>query len=233
MYRIIFVVFCLLLTSNVWANSFDNQLLQLETEWAKVHYNYPENEKPEAFLHLMGRAKALSEQHTTRAEPIILLATIILTHAATEGPFAALSSIHQARDLLFKAIAIDPEASEGSAYVTLGTLYFKVPGWPIAFGDDAKAEKLLLTALKISPDAIDTNYFFGDYLLSQDKPVAAVKHFRKAIIAPIQPEKALANLMLQAKAKEALEDTNMRNISDASNFIYPAINNIEGSKKNY
>lgn len=223
MFNIIFVVFFVLLSGNVWANTFDDKLLQIESEWAEVHYNYPEDKKPDAFLSLMDKASALAEQHSKRAEPVILLATIILTHAGTEGPFAALSSIHRARDLLFKALAIDPHASQGSAYVTLGTLYYKVPGWPIAFGDDKKAEKLLLNALHISPDAIDTNYFFGDFLLSQGNPVGALKHFKKAINAPVDPEKKLANSMLQAQAKEAFENTRLRNISDARDSFPPSL----------
>lgn len=222
MFKIIFVVFFILLSGSVWANPLDDQLLQIESEWAKVHYTYPEDTKPVAFSNLMDRAASLAGQYPNRAEPVILYANIMLTLAGTEGPFSALSSVYRARDLLLKAIAIDPQASEGSAFVSLGTLYYKVPGWPIAFGDDDEAEKLLLNALHINPDGIDTNYFFGDFLLSQGYPGSALKHFLKAINAPINPEKQLANSMLQAKAKEAFENTRMRNISDARDSFLPS-----------
>ena len=53
---------------------------------------------------------------------------------------------------------------DGSAYTSLGTLYHKLPGFPIAFGSDKKARMYLEKALQISPDAIDPNYFYGEFL---------------------------------------------------------------------
>jgi hypothetical protein len=58
-------------------------------------------------------------------------------------------------------MAIDPRALQGSAYTSLGSLYYQVPGWPIGFGDDKRAEAMLLKALEINPDGIDPNYFYG------------------------------------------------------------------------
>ena len=51
---------------------------------------------------------------------------------------------------MLKAIEINPQAMDGSAYVTLGTLYYMAPKWPIGFGDEATAQKMLQTALKIN-----------------------------------------------------------------------------------
>ena len=82
------------------------------------------------------------------AEPKIWLATIMATNAAFESPFTALSSLEKAKELLEEAIRINPHALEGSAYVTLGTLYYMLPSWPISFGDDDMAERLLKTSLK-------------------------------------------------------------------------------------
>ena len=46
---------------------------------------------------------------------------------------------------------------DGSAYNSLGVLYYKVPGWPVGFGDKAKARELLQKALAINPKGIDAN----------------------------------------------------------------------------
>jgi len=45
----------------------------------------------------------------------------------------------------------------------LGTLYDKVPSWPIAFGNDNTAKTMLETALKINPNGIANNYFYGKF----------------------------------------------------------------------
>ena len=114
-----------------------------------------------------------------------------------------------------KAIAINPKAKQGSAFVTLGTLYHKVPGWPIAFGDNGQAEKLLLTALEISPDATDTNYFYGEFLLSQGKYKKAASHLEKAVQAPYYERKTLGDAKLKEKARLALENTHLHHVTDA------------------
>ena len=47
---------------------------------------------------------------------------------------------------------------------SLGTLYYKVPGWPIGFGSDKKAREYLAKALDLNPTGIDPNYFMGEFL---------------------------------------------------------------------
>ena len=72
-----------------------------------------------------------------------------------------------ARESLELAIERDPTALEGSAYTSLGTLYYKVPGWPIGFGSDKKARENLEKALALNPTGIDPNYFMGEFLFEQ------------------------------------------------------------------
>jgi Tfp pilus assembly protein PilF len=99
---------------------------------------------------------------------------------------------------------IDPNALQGSAYTSLGTLYFKVPGWPVGFGDDDKAEELLKKALVINPDGIDPNYFYGDYLLEQKRYAEAEQALLKAQQAPARPERPLADAGRQEEIQVAL-----------------------------
>ena len=225
MNKLIIVAFSLLFYNSCLADQLNEKLSRIQTEWEQVHYTYPEEKQSEAFQPLLKQATALTKEYPSYAEPFILQAAIILTNAATENAFSALNSVHKARDLLVKAISINPEAKQGSAFVTLGTLYYKVPGWPIAFGDDDEAEKLLLTALKISPDAIDTNYFYGDFLLSQGKLKVAAVHLQRAIQAPTSDNNTLGKRKLRNKARLALKSTNLhRVVSHAEESIIPAFN---------
>lgn len=219
MKNVYFVVFLLLFTSISFADTLDDELLTIQDEWAQIHYKYPQNEKRDAFARLLKQATALAVKYPGRAEPIIIQATLVLSRASTEKTFSALKSVREGRKLLNKAIVLNPAARHGSALVTLGTLYYRVPGWPIAFGNDKKAEKLLLSALEINPHGIDTNYYYGHFLLSQDKPVAAVHYLQKAINANPPIEESFATAKLQEQAQKALETTQLRNISDAKSAI--------------
>jgi Tfp pilus assembly protein PilF len=90
-------------------------------------------------------------------------------------------------------MAIDSRALQGSAYTSLGSLYYQVPGWPIGFGDDKRAGTMLLKALEINPDGIDPNYFYGDYLFHEKRYAKARSALQRALAAPDRPGRAVAD----------------------------------------
>jgi Tfp pilus assembly protein PilF len=81
----------------------------------------------------------------------------------------------------------DDAALNGDVYTTLGTLYYKVPGWPIGFGDDKKARDYLERGLALQPTGIDQNYFYGDFLLKLGDKASARIYLTKALNAPPRP----------------------------------------------
>ena len=100
---------------------------------------------------------------------------------------------------------LDPRALDGSAYTSLGSLYYQVPGWPVSFGDDAQAEKLLKQALAINPGGIDPNYFYGDFLSRQKRYVEARTALEKALAASDRPGRENADAGRRAEARRLLE----------------------------
>ena len=90
---------------------------------------------------------------------------IVSSLAGEKGGLGALGLVKQAKAIYEHAIQIDGKALDGSAYNSLGVLYYKVPGWPLGFGDKDKAKELLQKALALNPQGIDPNYFFGEYLV--------------------------------------------------------------------
>ena len=68
-----------------------------------------------------------------------------------------------------------------------------MPGWPVGFGDDEKAEQLLKQALAINPDGIDPNFFYGDFLLDQGRKAEAKTYLDKALAAPARPGREVAD----------------------------------------
>ncbi len=189
---------------------------QLESDWALVYYRTSEEQQKRDYPLLLKQAQSIGQQYPHAAEPKIWQAILLSANAAYESPLKALRDIKQAKKLLEQAIAIQPDAMEGSAYVTLGTLYYMVPGWPISFGNPGKADKLLKKALEINPDGIDANYFYGDFLLSQSNWPDAVKFFYAASIAPLRKEQLLADSELRENATIALHKTLTKNVKHRS-----------------
>ncbi len=127
------------------------------------------------------------------AEGWIWSGIIKSTFAGAKGGLGALSLAKGARADLEHAMSLDANALDGSAYASLGTLYFKVPGWPLGFGSDKKARQMLENALTLNPDGIDPNYFYADFLRDQGDYEKAEQHLLKALQAAPRPERPLAD----------------------------------------
>ena len=174
--------------------AFDAQLLSIQQAWAKVNYETPAGDaRAQAFDALEKRAEAFTQQHPTRAEALIWEGIIESSYAGAKGGLGALGLAKAARGNLEKALEIDPGALDGSAYTSLGTLYARVPGFPVGFGDDDKARKLLLKALELNPDGIDPNYFYADFLYEEGQYAEALKYLQKAAKAPARPGRETAD----------------------------------------
>ncbi len=113
--------------------------------------------------------------------------------AGEKGGLGALAQVKLARTDFEQAIKRAPRALDGAAYTSLGALYYQVPGWPIGFGDDAKARTLLYQGLAIDPDGLDSNYFVGDFLRDQKDWAGAAKAFEKAAAAAPRPGRQIAD----------------------------------------
>jgi len=135
----------------------------------------------------------VAEQPTKQAEALIWQGIVQSTYAGAAGGLTALGLAKDARASLEHALAINPAALDGSAYASLGTLYFKVPGWPLGFGDDDKAKELLEKALALNPDGIDSNYFYADYLYDQGSYRQALAYTDKALAAAPRAGRELAD----------------------------------------
>ena len=180
------------------------ELLDLSESWARIKYQLPEDQRVAALESLSAQARALVEARPGEAEPLVWQAIILSTTAGEKGGLGALSLVKQAKKLLERAEAIDPEVLDGSVYTSLGSLYYQVPGWPIGFGNDDKAEAYLKKALALNPDGIDPNYFYGDFLLQEKAFVEAEAAFTKALAAPPRDNRPIADAGRRAEIETAL-----------------------------
>jgi tetratricopeptide (TPR) repeat protein len=189
-YLLMIVLACI--TSASFAAS-GNALADLQQRWAEVNYQLEDKQQLDAFADLLEQADEQLAQSPDNAELLIWRGIIKSTYAGAKGGLGALSLAKSSRADFEQALAIDPDALEGSAYTSLGTLYFSVPGWPIGFGDSDKAAELLQKALQINPQGIDSNYFFAEYLRKQGENEQAMIYYHKAQQAPARPDRPLAD----------------------------------------
>ena len=171
----------------------EEDVTALQHEWELIKYQRPATEQEKAFEALAHEADGVRAKYPGRAEPQIWYGIIAASYAGARGGLGALSVVKEAKKALEQALAIDPKALEGSAYTSLGSLYYQVPGWPIGFGDDEKAREMLQKALALNPGGIDPNYFLGDFLYRKGNYDGARAALRTALKAPPRPDRPLAD----------------------------------------
>ncbi|WP_205527636.1 hypothetical protein [Halomonas sp. JS92-SW72] len=171
----------------------DPAVARLQARWAEIRYQLPEKQQAKALAELGDEAERLLAERPDSAERLIWAGIVRASQAGAEGRLGALGLVKQAHRHLEAALAQDPLALNGSAYTSLGALYYQVPGWPIGFGDDDKAEWHLRRALAIDPDGLDSLYFWGDYLHEQGRDGEARQALERALQAPPRPGHELAD----------------------------------------
>ncbi len=202
--QLIAAILTVLLSNVSFAASSQEMLQYLQKQWAIDNYQLTGKTQKEAFFKLIDEADKLVLQHSKSAELYIWRGIIKSTYAGIKGGLGALKYAKAAKADLEKGLELDPKALQGSAYTSLGTLYFNVPGWPIGFGNDEKAEQLLKKALEINPDGIDPNYFYGDYLIGEDRYSEAKRYMERALQAPQREGRELADQGRRKEIRQAL-----------------------------
>lgn len=165
---------------------------QLQTKWETYKFEVPEGDKQTAFMNSLGEeADAAETRFPGRVEVLIWDGIITSERASMANPLSALGLAKRARDILEKAYKKDPAALSAGATTSLGVLYYRVPGFPIGFGDTEKARQLLEQAVQLAPTGLDALYFYGDFLYNQKEYAKALDVFVRAQKLPPHPDRPL------------------------------------------
>lgn len=181
-------------------------IANLQSRWAIANYELTGEKQREAFQQLILDAEAATSAQAHEAGIWVWAGIIKSTFAGLKGGLGALKYARAAKSDLEQAIKIDGNVLQGSAYTSLGTLYYKVPGWPISFGDNAKAEELLIKAIAINPEGIDSNFFYAQYLLGEKQFHKAEQYLLKAQNAQPRPQRPMADQGRQAEVAALLAE---------------------------
>ena len=203
------------LTLLLWGSLFAGQsvradlasdIAHLQQRWAEVNYQLEGKTRLTAFEQLVEEAERAKAAYRNAAEALIWSGIIKSSYAGARGGLGALGLVKAAKLDLEQALEANPAALQGSAYTSLGALYYSVPGWPIGFGDDQLAEEMLRRALVLNPDGIDSNYFYGSFLVAQDRFEEARHYLQKAQNAAPRPGRALADSGRQGEIAAVLQE---------------------------
>jgi tetratricopeptide (TPR) repeat protein len=189
----------------VQASTPDELIGPLQSRWAEIKYREPADRQAEQYRTLAQQARKLAEANPNVPEVLIWEGIVLSSEAGARGGLGALSLAKDARDRLDAALKLNDRALDGSAWTSLATLYAKVPGWPLGFGDEARAEEYFRKSLAINPAGIDPNFFYGEYLAERGRTREARAHLDAALKAAPRPGRELADDGRRKEARTLLE----------------------------
>ena len=184
--------------------AWEGEVDALKSRWERVTTELPEGERRGALKELSGEAERLADAHPDAALPRVWHGIIEASHARERSGLGALGSARSARDALERAIEIDPEGANGSAYVTLGALYHRAPGRPLGLGNRDTAERMFRRALTIRPEGIDVNFYYAAFLEEEGRIDEAREHARRAMEGEPRADRQASDEALREEARRLL-----------------------------
>ena len=202
------LVLALLLSSPLLAATLDEVIRPVQDQWAEIKYRVPEKQQADRYEQLAQKSRQLVDANPGVAEVLVWDGIVLSSEAGARGGLGALSLAKDAKQRFEEALRVNDKALQGSAYTSLATLYAKVPGWPIGFGDKGKAETYFRKSLAINPDGIDPNFFYAEYLAERDRNAEARQLLEKALKAAPRPGRELADKGRREEIRALLERLN-------------------------
>ena len=188
------------------ADASDVEVHRLQSKWESIKFGVPEGDEQTKQIDALGEdADAVAARFPDRPEVLIWDGIITSERASMASAFSALGLAKRARDILEQAYKMSPATLDAGAPTSLGVLYYRVPGFPIGFGDKEKARNLLEQAVNLAPTGLDAWYFYGDFLYEQKEYQKAAEAFRHALSLPQNRGRALWDKNRRLVIRERLD----------------------------
>ena len=184
-----------------FAQSWDGMAFELLSRWEHITTTMDKDRRKQALESLAEEATAAANANVGNSDLLIVEGIVQASLAREIGGLSALGAAKQARRVLERAIEIDSDGHEGSAYVTLGALYDRAPGWPVAFGDSETAEQMFKRALEIRPDGMDVNFYYAAFLADEGRKAEALEYARRAEQGTPRADRRASDEALRAEAR--------------------------------
>ncbi|MEZ5551776.1 MAG: hypothetical protein R3E82_12860 [Pseudomonadales bacterium] len=139
------------------------------------------------------------------ADSLLTSGVIRAAYAKTLG-IGGLAELKRARDELERSISREPSWRGGYAKAFLARLYATVPPWPISFGNDKRAAKLLSEVLTLVPDSLAGNLYEGIRRASNREESIATTHLKLAFQGTLDCECPIWQSTLRDQAIEAMNE---------------------------
>lgn len=186
-------------TASIAGDALPPEVSELRAAWDEANFVLRGDIQKTTIHELVESCTPLLENLPENQSALIWCGIVKSSYAGHAGALSAMKYAKAARVDLEAALELGEGEMAGAANTSLGTLYFKVPGWPIGFGNEDKARELLEAGLAANPQDLDANFFMADFLIEEGEWDEAQSYLDAASAAPLTPGRESA---YQGRQKE-------------------------------
>jgi tetratricopeptide (TPR) repeat protein len=179
-------------TASMAGDSLPPEVGELRAAWDEANFVLQGDTQKHAMLELVEQCAPLLEKLVENQSALTWCGIVKSSYAGHAGALSAMKYAKSARSDLEAALKLGEGELAGAANTSLGTLYFKVPGWPIGFGNEDKAKEFLEAGLTANPEDMDANFFMADFLNEEGELEAARSYLKLAAAAASKPGREIA-----------------------------------------
>ena len=199
--------FASIVASAAEPSTFAEELAAIRHEFDVASFSgLNKSDRKAAFEALVEHADTFSAQYADQVEAVGWNGIVLSAYAGEVGAFGAMKVAKSALAALEQAEAIQANALDGGVYASMGALYSKVPGGIVGFGDDDVARAYFEKALAVDANNIDSNFFYGEFLIDQEQYEEAVAVLQRALAAPEVKDRPLFDSGRRAAIREMLDE---------------------------
>jgi tetratricopeptide (TPR) repeat protein len=172
--------------------ALDSELSAMRFELDEANFGLDDKKaRKRALDALVDRAESLTRHFPDSADARAWHGIVLTVYAGEIGGIGALKYAKAARESLLDSLRLGTREFASGVNTSLGALYAKVPGGILGFGDHDVAEDYFIKALAADPDSLDAGYFYGEFLIEQDRCEQAASILEQALGAPAHPSRPI------------------------------------------
>lgn len=202
--RFLIIILLITFSAATHAERLPVTVKELRLELEVINFDLEKDAKLNRLATLVAHTEELAKENNNDPGILLMAGVYNAQYAGAIGGIGALKYAKAARGYLESSVKLDPTIYSASAYSVLGTLYLRVPRWPIGYGSKKKADENYKMALEIAPNDIDLNFTYARYLYQKKKYAESKIYLQQAKVAPPRPLLPRADRELHRKIDQAL-----------------------------